>query len=214
MSKKEREEREKVVVIFIEGETEIAFYKRFVGIMRTHCGGRLTCSVETIDASGIGQYKDKVLRVFEKRVKRDYPNGEFYVALCYDQDVFEMGKNPPVNWREVRKAFLDSGAKEVCLIKAVHSIEDWFLCDTEGILRYLRLHMDTKLPGGKGYERLKALFKQGQKMYIKGKTSGKFVQALDVEKILSDNCCDISPLCRLLGVSCIQQKRCNCSMGP
>ncbi len=41
MSKKDKEET--VVVIFIEGETEIEFYKRFVGVMRTYCGGQLTC---------------------------------------------------------------------------------------------------------------------------------------------------------------------------
>ena len=46
MSKKDKEE--KVVVIFIEGETEIEFYKRLVDVMRTHCGGQLTCSVESI----------------------------------------------------------------------------------------------------------------------------------------------------------------------
>lgn len=208
MGKKGREEKEKVVIIFIEGETEIEFYKKLVSIMRTHCGGRLVCSVETIDASGIGQYKDRVLRVFEKRIKRNYPNGEFYVALCYDQDVFEMGKNPPVNWREVKKAFLDSDAKEVCLIKAVHSIEDWFLCDVDGIIQYLGLSTNTKIPGGSGYECLKALFKKKNRIYIKGKNSGKFVQALDVEKILSNNCRDVSPLCRLMGVDCTQQKRC------
>ena len=59
MSKKDREE--KVVVIFIEGETEIEFYKRLVSVMRAHCGGRLACSVEPINTSEIGQYKDKVL---------------------------------------------------------------------------------------------------------------------------------------------------------
>lgn len=176
--------------------------------MRTHCDGRLTRSVEIVNASGIGQYKDKVLRIFEKRIKKKYPNGSFNVALCYDQDVFEMGKNPPVNWREVKKAFLDNGADDVRLIKAIHSIEDWFLCDAEGIFRYLHLPANTKLPNGKGYDRLKALFKKKNKMYIKGKTNGNFVQALDIEKILLSNCREISPLCKLLGVDCKQQKRC------
>lgn len=208
MGKKERNEGKKVVVIFIEGETEIEFYKRLVSLMRSHCNGRLMYSVEIIDVSGIGQYKEKVLRIFERRIKKSYPDGEFYVALCYDQDVFEMGKNPPVNWRVVKKAFLNSNAEEVYLIKAVHSIEDWFLDDVEGVLRYLRLPADTKLPGGSGHERLKALFKKGKKIYIKGKTSGKFLQALDIEKILFENCHDISALCRLLGVDCSEQKRC------
>lgn len=208
MTKKDREEKENVVVIFIEGETEIEFYKKLVSVMRTHCGGRLTCSVEPINAAGIGQYKDKVLRIFEKRIKKKYPNGEFHVALCYDQDVFEMGKNPPVNWQEIKRAFQDSGVNDTRLVKAVHSIEDWFLCDVEGIFQYLHLPANTKLPSGNGYERLKALFKKGKRIYIKGKTNGNFVQALDIEKILLTNCRDISPLCKLLGVNCKQQKRC------
>lgn len=209
MSKKEQ--TEKVVVIVIEGDTEVAFYKRLVQIMRDHCGGRLACSVETIDAAGIGQYKNKVLRIFENRVKKNHPNGRFYVALCHDQDVFELEKTPPVNWQDVKKGFLDSGAEEVCQVKAVYSIEDWFLCDLPGILQYLRLPADTKVPvGNNGYERLTALFKRAKKIYIKGKskTNAKFVQALDVEKVLLDNCHDIAPLCKLLGVSCAQQKRC------
>ena len=149
-----------------------------------------------------------MLRLFEKWIKKKYPNEEFYVALCYDQDVFEMGKNPPVNWQEVKKAFQDSGVNDIQLVKAVHSIEDWFLCDAEGILRYLHLPANTKLPSGNGYERLKALFKKGKKLYIKGKTNGYFVQTLDIEKILLTNCREISPLCKLLGVDCKQQKHC------
>lgn len=208
MSRREKDEKERVVVIVIEGDTEIEFYKKLVGVMRDHCGGQLSCSVEPVNASGIGQYKDKVLRIFEKRIKKNHQNGRFYVALCYDQDVFELGKNPPVDWQEVKKAFREKGAEEVHFIKAVRSIEDWFLCDAEGILRYLRLPADTKLPGGNGYTRLKELFKKGKKVYIKGKTNGNFVQTLDIKKILLRNCRDISPLCKLLGVNCKQQKCC------
>lgn len=200
--------REKVVVIFIEGDTEVEFYKELVRIMREHCGGKLSCSVETINAAGIGQYKRKVLGIFEKQIKPKYADADFYIALCYDQDVFELGKNPPVNWSVVKKEFLRSGAKEVCQIKAVRSIEDWFLCDPAGVLRYLKLPADTKLPGGSGFSRLKALFKRGKRVYIKGARTVGFVQALDVEKILSNICPSIAPLCRLLGVKCGNQKKC------
>lgn len=211
MSKQGRKSKEKVVVIFIEGDTEVEFYKRLVSVIRTHCGGRLSCSVETVNVSGIGQYKKKALRIFEKQIKIKYPNGEFYVALCYDQDVFEIGKNPPVNWQEVKKDFQDSGVNDVRLIKAIYSIEDWFLCDTEGLLRFLHLPTDMKLPNGNGYVCLKALFKRGGKLYIKGKTNGHFVQTLDVEKILFANCRYIAPLCKLLGVDCKKEKYYKCN---
>lgn len=200
--------RDKVVVVFIEGYTEVEFYKELVRIMREHCGGKLSCSVETINAAGIGQYKRKVLGIFEKQIKPKYSDADFYIALCYDQDVFELGKNPPVNWNEIKEEFLKRGAKEVCQIKAARSIEDWFLCDSEGVLRYLKLPADTKLPGGSGLCRLKALFKRGKRVYIKGARTAGFVQALDVEKILANICPGITPLCRLLGVKCGNQKKC------
>lgn len=202
--------KEKVVVIFIEGDTEVEFYKELVRIIREHCGGRLNCSVETINAAGIGQYKRKVLGIFEKQIKSKakYDNADFYIALCYDQDVFELEKNPPVNWNAVKKEFFRSGAREVCQIKAVRSIEDWFLCDTAGVLRYLKLPADTKLPGGRGASRLEALFRSRNRVYIKGNRTAGLVQALDVEKILSDICPSIAPLCRLLGVKCGNQKKC------
>lgn len=38
----------KVVVIFIEGDTEVEFYTELVEIMRKHSGGRLDCSVKVI----------------------------------------------------------------------------------------------------------------------------------------------------------------------
>lgn len=103
---------------------------------------------------------------------------------------------------------MGNGASEVRLIKAIHSIEDWFLCDANGVFQYLHLPESTKLTGRNGYEQLKKLFKKGNKIYIKGKTNGSFVQVLDMEKILLNRCSDISPLCTLLGVDCKQQKRC------
>lgn len=200
--------KEKVVVIFIEGDTEIEFYKEIIKIMRKHCGGKLACSVETENAAGIGQYKRKVLRIFEKRIKPKYPNAEFYVALCYDQDVFEMGKNPPVNWSALKKEFIQNGAKEVCLVKAVNAIEDWFLYDTEGVLQYLKLPKDTKVSGSSGPNKLETLFKKANRVYIKGHRTAGFVQALDVEKILFNICPSITSLCKLLGVKCNNSKKC------
>lgn len=179
-----------------------AFYNRLVSIMRDYCGGHLSCSVKIINAAGIGQYKSKVLRIFEKQIKRDHPKGEFYIALCYDQDVFEINQNPPVQWIDVKKAFLSSGAKNVCLIKAVKSIEDCFFYDTAGILTYLRLAANTKLPSGNGYERLTDLFQKSNKVYLKGRSSGQFVEKLNMKQILSNICPSISPLCKLLGVNC------------
>lgn len=198
----------KVVVIFIEGYTEKEFYKELVEIMRMHCGGKFDCSIEIENAKGIGQYKRKVLGTFDKRIKPKNPDAQFFVALCHDQDVFELEKNPPVNWDSVKKAFCERGVKEICEIKAEKAIEDWFLYDVEGILKYLRLPQDTKIPKGSGADKLKELFKKANKLYVKGERSAGLVQALNMELILSNICPDVSPLCRLLGVECGEQKKC------
>lgn len=198
----------KVVVIFIEGDTEVEFYRELIQIMRGHCGGRLSCQVETVNASGIGRYQRKVARIFENQIKPKYPDASFHIALCYDQDVFELDKNPPVNWSNVKNELISGGAKEVVQIKAVHSIEDWFMADPEGVLRYLKLPPDTRIPSATGANQLKTLFKKASKLYIKGKQSAGFVKALDIKKILSANCRSLAPLCRLLGVNCKDRKKC------
>lgn len=199
----------KVVVIFIEGDTEVEFYREFVKIVRTHCGGRLNCSVEIVNASGIGQYKRKVLNIFCNRIKPKYQNAQFHIALCYDQDVFELEKNPPINWKDVTKLFYSAGAKKVQKIKAVNAIEDWFLYDIEGVLQYLHLPRNTKIQSGSGADKLKDLFKRAQKIYIKGAKNGNFLKALNMEKILLNICPNIAPLCRLLGLNCQNQKKCS-----
>lgn len=199
---------EKVVVIFIEGATEIEFYKELVKIMRNYCGGRLSCKVEIENAKSIYRYRDKVLNIFERKIKRKYPNAQFYVALCYDQDVFELSQNPPVNWKNLKKLFLEEGAKEVCSVKAVNCIEDWFLYDKSGVLNFLNLPKSTKIVGNNGAEKLENLFRKKNKLYVKGNQNINFIKALDIEKILSQICCDVKPLCKMLGVDCSKQKLC------
>ena len=199
----------KVVVIFIEGDTEVEFYKELVKIIREYNGGKLDCCVEIGNASGIGNYKRKVVGIFEKRIKPKYPSDtQFYVALCYDRDVFELEKNPPVNWSDVKKAFQKQGAKKVFEIRAKNAIEDWFLCDIEGVTNYLSIPRSTKIPKGSGFKRLQELFKKSNKLYIKGASSNGLVQALNIKKILSIICDEIKPLCNLLGATCDDNTKC------
>jgi hypothetical protein len=199
---------EKVVVIFIEGATEIEFYNELIKIMRNYCGGRLSCNVEIENAKSICRYRDKVLNIFERKIKPKHPDAQFYVALCYDQDVFELSQNPPVNWKKLKNSFLEKGAKEVCLVKAVNCIEDWFLHDKDGVLNFLNLPKTTKIVGNDGAEKLKNLFRKKNKLYIKGNQNVNFIRALNIETILSKICCDVKPLCKMLGVDCSSQKRC------
>lgn len=199
---------DKVIVLFIEGDTEEEFYKRLLFILRNKFGGQFSCNVIIKNIKGIDNYKSKVLRIFEKKIKVDYPDSYFIVLLCYDSDTFELAQKPHINWDDVIRDLNQRGADEVHRIIAKKSIEDWFLYDIHGILKFLRLPRDTKIPDGTGAKRLQLIFRKGNKAYIKGKRSNGFIECLNMERILSCICKDIKNLCTALGINCKKEKKC------
>ena len=143
-----------VITVFVEGDTEIDFYKKLIAYLREKNGGRLNCKVEVKNVKGVGNYQSKVCRIFEKSVFAKNPSAEHKVVLCYDSDVFEFSRKPPVDWQAVTKALKARGAREVRQVKAVTSIEDWFLYDPEGLRSYLKLPKKFKMTGYKGQKGL------------------------------------------------------------
>lgn len=142
------------------------------------------------------------MRKFLKEIKPKYGEAcEFCVALCRDTDVFELSQNPPIKWNEVESAFKENGVKKVIHIAAKHSIEDWFLLDTDGIISFLRLPKKTKVSGRNGYDKLKKLFKQANKMYYKGMKSNGMIERLDIDKIVQLIHIQLQPLYKELGIS-------------
>lgn len=198
----------KSVVIFVEGETDEEFYNALKSEIRSR-QGMLPCPVKVINAGGIGNFKNKVIRKFTKDYLPKYDNYDIHVVLCYDTDVFELQKNPPVNFTEISKALYSAGAKKVYKIKAKQSIEDWFLYDLDGIASYLNTSKDKlRKPSGKnGYEKINSLFSSKNKVYIKGKKLEGFISSLNINAIMSNICSEISPLCSLLGLNC-DKKQC------
>lgn len=177
-------QRKRFVIFFVEGQTEVPFYERMIKQIRMDNGGRLTCRTKVINANGIGNFRGKICRIFEQSIQQKYPEYEYHVMLCYDTDVFELGKKPPVDWKKVTKALLQQGAESVHEVKAKRCIEDWFLYDIEGICSFLKLKNVTpknKLQGAKG---LQQLFHKAHKLYIKGNECDGLIQALDIEKIM------------------------------
>lgn len=199
---KKNEGKEKVVIIFIEGDTEEEFYKRLLQEIRIKAGGTLPCKVEIKNVKGVGQYKVKVSRIFERRIKKQYPNAEIDIFLSYDTDVFELGKKPPVNWDEVVETLYGLGANAVHRIEAKKSIEDWILYDIEGIRDFLKLPKKQKLDGYHGTSGLQQLFKKANKTYVKGNNSMGLVQSLDFKVIFPKICSEIRELCLTLGLNC------------
>ncbi len=191
----------KVVALFAEGPTEVEFYKAVVIEARNLMGTPYPCNIEYIDMRGIGNYKKDALRKFNK-LKKDLPGKEIFVYLCIDDDVFEFSKKPPFDKNELQKSLLEAGAKKATYIIAKQSIEEWFLCDLEGVLNYLRLPKTTKRPNGNGQEALKKLFKMANKLYVKGTKVEGFVGKLNIKKIINTYCRSFKPLCKALNLNC------------
>ncbi|MBR5523973.1 MAG: hypothetical protein IKU51_01730 [Clostridia bacterium] len=196
----------KVVALFVEGPTEIEFYKAVVKYAHDVMAVSFDCEFEWIDMHGIGNYKNDTLRKF-KTVQKKHPDKEIYALLCIDTDVFEFAKKPPIDKSAIKKAVEGAGAKKVLYIEAKHSIEDWFLADFEGVLSYLRLPKCTKRPKGKGQDALKKLFRDAKKVYIKGSNTENFINVLDIGVIMRKYCDALKILCTLVGFDC--KKVCN-----
>lgn len=191
----------KIIAFFVEGDTEIEFYKAVVKLAHDAMESRFPCSFKWINMSGIGNYKNTVARKF-KKVQEKNPSSEVYVFLCIDTDVFDLGKKPPIDKKEIKKVLKKDGAKQVIYIEANSSIEDWFLDDFSGVCSYLNLPSSTRRPPGKGQVVLHTLFKSANRVYLKGKKTEGFIAKLDIAKIISMHCTELKPLCSLVGFDC------------
>ena len=198
--------KSKVIILFVEGYTEVDFYKALIADIRTLRGEEFCCNIEYKNMKGVGNYKNDALRRLED-VKRKYPESDVYAFLCYDTDAFLFSKKPPVDMKEVRKQLLANGAKKVDLIGAEKSIEDWFLYDFDGVKKYLRLSERTRKENGTGQEVIKKLFKKANKVYVKGDKLDGFIEKLNIPLIRVQVCSNLKPLCKCLGLDC--KKICN-----
>ena len=125
-----------------------------------------------------------MLRTFRKSIIPQYPDYEYHVILSYDSDVFEFSRKPLVDWDSVVKELKQSGAANVEQVKAVRSIEDWFLYDTEGLRKFLHLPGRFQMKGYSGQKGLEELFRKAKRTYIKGSACRGLVEALDMSVII------------------------------
>lgn len=170
----------------------------------------LPCKIEIKNITGIGGFCSKAKRKIDNEIRPKYPDHEIAVFFCYDTDSFEFCKKPPVDWNQVVTELENTGITKCYHIKARQSIESWFLLDLENVCRYLRIPTNSKVIGKNDYEKLSSLFKKGHKLYSKGKNknSKAFIEALDINEIMSQKCTEIKPLCRYCGIKCNSQKSC------
>ena len=196
----------KCLALFVEGDTEVEFYKQVVANARKLCrDGKFDTNIEFRNVGGVGGFKNIALRKFTKDIKPKYENDcEFTIVLCSDTDVFDFAQKPPIKWEDVKESFKSHGATKVIHVQAKRSIEDWFLYDLEGILEFLRLAQNTKVSGANGYDKLKYLYKQANKVYYKGIHSNDMIKRLNIDKISKAVKEQLNPLYKALGVDCVK----------
>ena len=189
----------KYVVIFVEGETEEELYKNYIiPLIRNELPNKkLECEVSILNVRGVGGFKNDSIMKFKRLIEKN-PNKEFIVALCYDTDIFEFASVPPIDWNKVQSKMEKEGANKVIQVRARKSIEDWLLYDVEGICRWLRIQVPSKVTGKNGYDKIKTLFKKGNKIYIKGRKVSGLLERLDINKILEKANAELEPLISIL----------------
>ena len=187
------------IILFVEGETDKEFFDALISFYK----GKSTKQIKdtkVVNIKGIGRYESKVPSKLKNELIPKYPNKKIIVFCSYDTDVFELAQKPPVNWKSLREKILELDVDSFYEIKAKLMIEDWFLKDIDGICTFLKINLQTKVVGKSGNDKMKWLFKKGNKIYQKGSSCHRFVPSLDIEKIRNQSKGELSDLEKILGV--------------
>ena len=187
---KQSESKTVQVVLFVEGETDEVFFKALMDYYRTVSTTELhPCRIYNL--RGVTRYSSKLLATLRNEfLPEAKKKGQRIQTVCcsYDTDVFETGNPQIVDWSVLRKAVKRLGIEEFIQLGIKSSIEDWLLCDQEGICRFLKLKEIPKtLKGNSGNEKLNDLFVRAKKIYQKGRQTQNLVAALDMGVIRNKN---------------------------
>lgn len=201
---KQSESKPLQVVLFVEGETDEVFFKALIDYYRTVSTSEMhPCKIYNL--RGVTRYSSKLLAKLKNDYLPDAKNKGYRIqTVCcsYDTDVFEVRNPLMVDWSALRKAVKRMGIEEFIQLGIKSSIEDWLLCDQEGICRFLKLKDVPKtLKGNNGNEKLNDLFGRAKKVYQKGYQTKDLVASLDMGVLRNKNKDFLEPLERALNVT-------------
>ncbi|MHB1685527.1 MAG: hypothetical protein ACYCYO_22400 [Bacilli bacterium] len=180
-------QQQETFVIFVEGQTDKVFYDALIPFIIHKNLGKIPKPYIVKNIRGIGNYQRKAVQIFKNQIKPSYNTGCIFTILCcYDSDVFDLKQKPPVNWAKLRRDLKSEGAREVLELKAVSMIEDWFLIDYHGLCNFLKISVSASaISGNNGNDKMKSLFKRGNKIYQKGSYSHKFITHINLDLLYS-----------------------------
>lgn len=179
------------IVLVLEGETEVVFYRRMLEYLYTqiiHQPIVPAYDIEFILARGVGNIGVRAVQTFKTRC-RDCDKTEYIVFCCYDTDVFENGRMPRLWTQNTVHKFLEAGASRVHSIRARLMIEDWYLYDYEGILKFLQIPRNTlpknpeRIPGSNAAKKMNYIYRTARKVYQKGYAVDDLTAHLNIDKI-------------------------------
>ncbi|WP_316746461.1 hypothetical protein [Pedobacter gandavensis] len=197
-----------LAVLFVEGETEKEFYTALLQYYKAQSGSKMV-SFKIINVKGIGKFESKMILKLQNDIFNTNSPKDVKVAGCYDTDVFDFAKRPPVNWEKVRTRLTELKIHSFVEVRASRMLEDWFLADLPGICKFLKIKAVKRAEGKDGNDKLKKLFKKGNKLYIKGTPTIKFIPSLNLETIRSHAASELIPLEKLLNVTLVNKKALN-----
>ena len=187
---KQDENSKMLVVLFVEGDTDEVLFKALIDYYRSASKTELIpCRV--CNLRGVTRYTSKLIAKLQNEYLPDArKNGYKIQTVCcsYDTDVFEVRNPLMVNWDALRKTVKRMGIKDFIQLGIRSSIEDWILCDMEGICRYLKIKSVPKsLKGNDGNAKMNDLYGKVKRAYLKGYQSKELIAALDMAVIRSKN---------------------------
>lgn len=187
---KQSENSKVLVVLFVEGDTDEVLFKALIEYYNSASKTELNpCKI--CNLRGVTRYTSKLIAKLLNEIIPDARKGGYKIqTVCcsYDTDVFEVRNPLMVNWSALRKTVSRMGIKGFIQLGIKSSIEDWILCDMEGICRYLKLKSVPKsLKGNDGNARLNDLYAKVKKVYLKGYQTKDLIAALEMAVIRNKN---------------------------
>lgn len=181
-----------VALIFVEGDTEVEFYKV---VFTKYMDG---IAKKSFNLNGNYNIYGKII---DKTVHYLTNNPGTLVRIYCFIDRESRYHNPPLDENTLISKFesdnfLNDKILSLNVILATQMIESWFFYDIEGIYRFLRTPKKDRCPKKyKVIEKLNSydlskLFSRYGNIYIKGKRCKFFIDHLDIEKIFK-NCTEL-----------------------
>ena len=192
------------VVIFVEGDTDEVLFRALLEHYRSVSKTELRpCKI--CNLKGVTRYSSKLVAKLQNEYMPEARKKGYQIqTICcsYDTDVFEVRNPLIVNWDTLRKTVKRMGIQEFLQLGIRSSIEDWLLCDMEGVCRYLGLTTIPKsLKGNDGNAKLNDLYSKARRIYQKGYQVKELVASLDMSVIRKKNADALADLEKALNVS-------------